>query len=85
VDAGFICGSPAGFVQEISKAYTGMKQRHRSMLNPSQQVPEPPTEDDIAKAKLGPRGIPGEKDKPDRDPDELQISPNVDTDAGHTA
>lgn len=53
------------------------------MLNPDEQRPEPPTEDDIAKAKLGPRGVPGEPDKPAKDPDELQIPTYVDP--GHTA
>jgi hypothetical protein len=62
-----------------------MKSRQKSMIDPAEQVPEPPTEDDIAKSKLGPRGVPGEPDKPAKDLDELQISPNVDTDAGHTA
>jgi hypothetical protein len=60
-----------------------MRKPHRSALNPKEQAPEPPTEDDIAKAKLGPRGVPGEKDKPAKDADELQISP--DSDPGHTA
>jgi hypothetical protein len=55
----------------------------RSMLNPDEQRPEPPTEDDIAKAKLGQRGVPGEPDKPALDPDELQIPPYIDD--GHTA
>jgi hypothetical protein len=42
------------------------------------------TEDDIAKAKLGPLGIPGGPDKaPVADEDELQIS--KDLDPGHTA
>jgi hypothetical protein len=59
------------------------KKRARSMLNPDEQRPEPPTEDDIAKAKLGPRGVPGEPDKPAMDPDELQIAPY--SDDGHTA
>ncbi|MCC6888791.1 MAG: hypothetical protein IT536_09675 [Hyphomicrobiales bacterium] len=62
---------------------TPVKTPQRSRLNPDEQVPEPPTEDDIAKAKLGERGIPGQPDKPARHPDELQISPN--TDPGHTA
>jgi hypothetical protein len=53
------------------------------MLNPDEQRPEPPTEDDIAKAKLGQRGVPGEPDKPALDPDELQIPPYIDD--GHTA
>lgn len=53
------------------------------MLNPAEQRPEPPTEDDIAKAKLGPLGVPGAADKPSKDPDELQIPPYGD--AGHTA
>jgi hypothetical protein len=53
------------------------------MLNPNEQIPEPPTEDDIAKATLGPRGVPGEKDKPAKDPDELQIPKTLDP--GHTA
>jgi hypothetical protein len=61
------------------------KPRHKSMLDTLERGPEPPTEDDIARAKLGSRGVPGEPDKPAKDPDELQISPNVDTDAGHTA
>lgn len=60
-----------------------MRKRHKSALNPNEQAPERPTEDDIAKAKLGPRGVPGEKDKPAKHPDELQIS--RDTDPGHTA
>jgi hypothetical protein len=55
----------------------------KSRLNPNEQVPEPPTEDAIAKAKLGPRGVPGEKDKPAKDPDELQIPRALDP--GHTA
>jgi hypothetical protein len=59
------------------------KTRQRSTINPAEQVPELPTEDDIAKARLGPLGVPGQKDKPARDPDELQISP--DNDPGHTA
>jgi hypothetical protein len=42
-----------------------------------------PTEDDIAKAKLGPRGVPGEQDKPAKDADELQIAKALDP--GHTA
>jgi hypothetical protein len=42
------------------------------------------TEDDIAKAKLGPLGIPGGPDKPPvADEDELQIP--KDLDPGHTA
>lgn len=60
-----------------------MKKKQRSMLNPNEQIPERPTEDDIAKAKLGPLGVPGGKDKPAKDPKELDISP--DTDPGHTA
>lgn len=59
------------------------KKRHRSMINPAEQRPEPPTEDDIARAKLGPLGVPGGKDKPARDPDELQIPSYLDP--GHTA
>ena len=43
-----------------------------------------PTEDDIAKAKLGPQGVPG---KPDKSPivyeDKLQLSKVLDP--GHTA
>ena len=43
-----------------------------------------PTEDDIAKAKLGPQGVPG---KPDKSPiayeDKLQLSKVLDR--GHTA
>jgi hypothetical protein len=43
-----------------------------------------PTEDDIAKAKLGPQGVPGKPDKsPIADEDTLQL-PNA-LDAGHTA
>lgn len=59
------------------------KKRARSMLNPDEQRPEPPTEDDIAKAKLGPLGVPGQPDKPAKNPDELQIPPYLDD--GHTA
>ncbi len=57
------------------------------MRNPrvpkAQLDPRRPTEDDIAKAKLGPRGVPGEKDKPAKDADELQIPKALDP--GHTA
>ena len=42
------------------------------------------TEDDIAKAKLGPLGVPGQPDKPPvADEDELQIPKALDP--GHTA
>jgi hypothetical protein len=43
-----------------------------------------PTEDDIAKAKLGPQGVLGKPDKPPiADADKLQISKVLDP--GHTA
>jgi hypothetical protein len=43
-----------------------------------------PTEDDIAKAKLGPQGVPGKPDKPPiADEDKLQLSKVLDP--GHTA
>jgi hypothetical protein len=60
-----------------------MRKKNKSTINPHEQVPERPTEDDIAKAKLGPLGVPGQPDKPAMDPDELQIS--KDLDPGHTA
>ena len=42
------------------------------------------TEDDIARAKLGPQGVPGKPDKPPvADEDELQIPKPLDP--GHTA
>ena len=42
------------------------------------------TEDDIAKAKLGPQGVPGKPDKPPiADADKLQLSKVLDP--GHTA
>ena len=42
------------------------------------------TEDDIAKAKLGPQGVPGKPDKsPIADEDKLQLSKVLDP--GHTA
>jgi len=54
------------------------------MLNPAEQVPEPPSEDDLAKAKLGEQGIPGQPPKPEvASADELQISRH--NDPGHTA
>jgi hypothetical protein len=55
----------------------------RDSRRPKAQIGPRPTEDDIAKAKLGPRGVPGERDKPARDPDELQIPKALDP--GHTA
>jgi hypothetical protein len=43
-----------------------------------------PTEDDIAKAKLGPQGVPGKPDKPPiADEDKLQLPKRLDP--GHTA
>jgi hypothetical protein len=43
-----------------------------------------PTEDDIAKAKLGPQGVPGKPDKPPvADEGKLQLSKVLDP--GHTA
>ena len=57
--------------------------KQKSMVNSNEQTPEPPSEDDIAKAKLGPRGVPGEKERPPRDPDQLQIPRHPDP--GHTA
>jgi hypothetical protein len=49
----------------------------------AQQGPRP-TEDDIAKAKLGPLGVPGGPDKaPVANEDELQIPKALDP--GHTA
>jgi hypothetical protein len=43
-----------------------------------------PTEYDIAKAKLGPQGVPGKPDKPPiADEDELQLPKALDP--GHTA
>jgi hypothetical protein len=43
-----------------------------------------PTEDDIAKAKLGPQGVPGKPDKsPTADEDKLQLPKALDP--GHTA
>ena len=43
-----------------------------------------PTEDDFAKAKLGPQGVPLKPDKPPiADADELQIPKAIDP--GHTA
>jgi hypothetical protein len=43
-----------------------------------------PTEDDIAKAKLGPQGVPGKPDKPPiADEDELQLPKALDP--GHPA
>ena len=43
-----------------------------------------PTEDDIAKAKLGPQGVLGNPDKPPvADADELQLPKAIDP--GHTA
>ena len=41
------------------------------------------TEDDLAKEKLGERGVPGQANKAERDQDELQ-NPNG-LDPGHTA
>jgi hypothetical protein len=55
----------------------------RDSRRPKAQIGPRPTEDDIAKAKLGPRGVPGERDKPAKDPDELQIPKALDP--GHTA
>jgi hypothetical protein len=43
-----------------------------------------PTEDDIAKSKLGPQGVPGKPDKPPlADEDKLQLPKRLDP--GHTA
>ena len=43
-----------------------------------------PTEDDLAKAKLGPQGVPSKPDKPPvADADELQVPKAIDP--GHTA
>jgi hypothetical protein len=41
------------------------------------------SEDDIAKSRLGPLGIPGQPDKPKGDDDRLQIPKHPDP--GHTA
>ena len=66
--------------------------RNGDMLGGTRQIPgrpksqqdTRPTEDDIAKATLGPLGVPGQPDKaPIADADELQI-PNA-LDPGHTA
>jgi hypothetical protein len=56
----------------------------RTAERPKAQQGDRVTEDDIAKAKLGPLGVPGAPDKaPVADADELQI-PNA-LDPGHTA
>ena len=48
------------------------------------EVPFKGPEDDIAKAKLGPQGVPGKPDKPPiADEDELQLPKALDP--GHTA
>jgi hypothetical protein len=56
----------------------------RTAERPKAQRGPRPTEDDIAKAKLGPLGVPGGADKaPVADEDELQIPKALDP--GHTA
>ncbi len=56
----------------------------RTAERPKAQQGDRQTEDGIAKAKLGPLGVPGAPDKaPVTDADELQI-PNA-LDPGHTA
>jgi hypothetical protein len=56
----------------------------RTAGRPKAQQGERQTEDDIAKAKLGPLGVPGAPDKaPVADADELQIPKALDP--GHTA
>ena len=58
--------------------------RQPAKQRPKAQQGERPTEDDIAKAKLGPLGVPGKPDKaPVADEDELQIPKALDP--GHTA
>ena len=56
----------------------------RTAERPKAQRGDRPTEDDIAKAKLGPLGVPGAPDKaPIAGADELQIPKALDP--GHTA
>ena len=56
----------------------------RTAGRPKAQQGDRVTEDDIAKAKLGPLGVPGAPDKaPIADADELQIPKALDP--GHTA
>jgi hypothetical protein len=51
---------------------------------PNETDEDRPTEDDVAKQKLGERGIPGEPAKPPvADADKLQIPKHIDP--GHTA
>jgi hypothetical protein len=57
--------------------------KQKSMINPKEQRPEPPSEDDFARAKLGSRGMLGEKEPLPGDPDKLQIPRHPDP--GHTA
>jgi hypothetical protein len=46
---------------------------------------ERPTEDDIARAKLGPRGVPGEKDTARMTPQRAKKTPKSGAFDGHSA
>ena len=54
-------------------------------MSPKVNEEERPTEDDLARQKLGPRGIPGEPDRAKMTPQRKKKTPETGKFDGHTA
>jgi hypothetical protein len=57
----------------------------RKIMSPKVSEEERPTEDDLARQKLGPRGVPGEPDPARMTPQRKKKTPEVGDFDGHTA
>jgi hypothetical protein len=57
----------------------------RKMMSPKVSEEDRPTEDDLARQKLGPRGVPGEPDTAKMTPQRRKKTPEVGDFDGHTA
>jgi hypothetical protein len=57
----------------------------REIMSPKVSEDERPTEDDLAREKLGPRGVPGEPDTAKMTPQRRKKTPDVGDFDGHTA
>jgi hypothetical protein len=55
------------------------------MMSPKVSEDDRPTEDDLARQKLGPRGVPGEPDTAKMTPQRKKKTPEVGDFDGHTA
>jgi hypothetical protein len=76
------CSEPSGLrAVAIANAASEKKRIMPSKVNEDDR----PTEDDLVREKLGPRGIPGQPDPPRMTPQQKKNMPEVGEFDGHTA